>query len=157
MSGGAEEEKEFQAADVRRAAMNLLARREYARRELAARLAARGMPGKMIDQTLDALGRENLQSDDRFAEAFVNARAGRGHGPVRIRIELEQKGVDGETIERVLADAEVDWQALAMDVRRKRFGPSPPGSFKERARQARFLQYRGFASDHVGRALAGED
>jgi len=137
VSGGAEEEKEFQAADVRRAAMNLLARREYARRELAARLAARGMPDKMIDQTLDALGRENLQS--------------------RIRIELEQKGVDGETIERVLADAEVDWQALAMDVRRKRFGPSPPGSFKERARQARFLQYRGFASDHVGRALAGED
>lgn len=157
MIGEAGDEKEHQAADVRRAAMNLLARREYGRRELAARLAGREFPKQLIEQVLDDLVREKLLSDDRFAEAFVSARIRRGQGPVRIRIELEQKGIDGEIVERALAEAEVDWHALAEEVRTKRFGPAPPDSFRERARQARFLQYRGFATEHLGRALSGDD
>jgi regulatory protein len=157
VSGESDDDRDFTAADVRRTAMNLLARREHARRELAAKLLARGLPGDLIDPVMDELARENLLSDDRFAEAFVSARAGRGQGPVRIRIELERKGVDTGIVERALADAGVDWDDLAEQVRRKRFGPGRPGSFKERARQARFLQYRGFAAEHLGGALADED
>lgn len=156
MSGDSDD-RDLTAADVRRAAMNLLARREHARRELAAKLSARGFPGDLIDPVLDELTREELLSDERFAEAFVSARAGRGQGPVRIRIELEQKGVDAGIVERALADAGIDWGDLAERVRRKRFGPGRPGNFKERARQARFLQYRGFAAEHLGAALADED
>ncbi|MGD8424680.1 MAG: regulatory protein RecX [Gammaproteobacteria bacterium] len=157
MSGESGDNQDLTAADVRRTAMNLLARREYARRELAARLASRGLPGDLIDPVMDELTRENLLSDERFADAFVSARAGRGQGPVRIRIELEQKGVDPGIVERALADAGVDWGDLAEQVRRKRFGPGRPGNFKERARQARFLQYRGFAAEHLGRVLGHED
>ena len=156
MSGEPEDEKDFTAADVRRAAMNLLARREYGRRELAGRLAAREYPAGLIDQVLDDLVGEKLLSDERFADAFVTARVSRGQGPVRIRIELEQKGISGETIERALADADIDWNALAEEVRRKRFGRAAPANFKERARQARFLQYRGFAAEHI-RGTADSD
>ncbi len=156
VSGESDEDKDLTAADVRRRAMNLLARREYACRELAAKLVSRGLPRDLVDSVLDDLAREKLLSDDRFADAFVSARAGRGQGPVRIRIELEQKGVDAGIVERALADADVDWSELAEQVRRKRFGSRRPGDFRERARQARFLQYRGFAAEHLGAVLADE-
>lgn len=137
--------------------MNLLARREYARRELGRRLKAKGMPADLIEQVLDDLVAENLQSDARFAESFVSARSGRGQGPVRIRMELEQRGVASGLIENALDEAGVDWGELATEVRRKRFGPELPGDFRERARQSRFLQYRGFEAGHLARALGRDD
>lgn len=137
--------------------MDLLARREHARHELAGKLRSRGMPADLIESTLDDLGRENLLSDARFAEAFVASRIGRGQGPVRIRMELEQRRVASEVIEEALGNAAPDWGDLAAEARRKRFGRKPPGDFRERARQARFLQYRGFAAEHISRALGGDD
>jgi regulatory protein len=150
---GPGDDRDFTAADVRRRAMDLLARREHARRELAAKLRSRGMPADMVESVLDDLGRENLLSDARFAESFIAARVGRGQGPVRIRMELEQKGVGSEAIAMALDNASPDWGELAAAARSKRFGRKPPRDFHERARQARFLQYRGFASDHISRAL----
>jgi len=41
-------------------------------------------------------------------------------------------------------------------VRIRKFGLSPPESWEERGRQARFLQYRGFSSDDIGAAFGGE-
>jgi regulatory protein len=38
-------------------------------------------------------------------------------------------------------------------VRAKRFGPGIPRDYAERARQARFLQYRGFDSAEIRAAL----
>jgi len=153
---GPGDDREFTAADVRRTAMDLLARREHARHELAAKLRSRGMPGDLVEPVLEDLVRENLLSDARFAEAFVAARVGRGQGPVRIRMELEQKRVASAAIEEALENAAPDWGELAAAARRKRFGPGPPANFRERARQARFLQYRGFASEHITRALGGD-
>jgi regulatory protein len=42
-------------------------------------------------------------------------------------------------------------------VRRKRFGDEPPQDYKERARQSRFLQYRGFTSDQIRQVLDGDE
>lgn len=137
--------------------MDLLARREHARQELAAKLRARSMPADLVESVLDDLARENLLSDARFAEAFVASRMGRGQGPVRIRMELAQKGIVSEAIEAALEKAAPDWAELAAAARRKRFGGKPPGDFRERARQARFLQYRGFATEHISRALGNDD
>jgi hypothetical protein len=98
----------FERNDVRRAAMNLLARREYGRAELSGRLAGKGMPESLVAEVLDELTAEGLQSDVRFAEAFVQARVGRGQGPVRIRMELERRGVSGDTLENALEESETD-------------------------------------------------
>ncbi len=147
----------FERNDVRRAAMNLLARREYGRAELSGRLAGKGMPEYLVAEVLDELTAEGLQSDVRFAEAFVQARVGRGQGPVRIRMELERRGVSGDTLENALEESETDWPKLAGAVRRKRFGGEQPGDFRERARQMRFLQYRGFTADHIRGALGDDD
>jgi regulatory protein len=65
--------------------------------------------------------------------------------------------VPAEEIEAGLEDAAQDWAAVARDVRRRRFGVSPPGDYAERARQARFLQYRGFSPEQVRAALGPGD
>jgi len=137
--------------------MDLLARREHARHELAGKLRSRGMPGDLIETVLDDLVGENLLSEARFAEAFVASRVGRGQGPVRIRMELERRQVAAGVIEDALESAAPDWGALAAEARRKRFGRQPPGDFRERARQSRFLQYRGFASEHISRAMQPDE
>ncbi len=144
-------------ADVRRAAMNLLARREYAHAELAIRLSRRDMPAELVDAVLDDLSAENLLSDARFAESFIGAWAARGKGPTRIRHELERRGVSGDLIDNALEASGIDWAAVAKDVRHKRFGAPLPADFKDKARQMRFLQYRGFAADHIQAATGGDD
>jgi regulatory protein len=143
---------------VRTAALALLAGRDFGRTELARRLAKRGFPAAVVTVVVDGLVAERLLSETRFVEQFIRQHAGRGHGPVRIRAELRERGVPETDVEAGFEAAGEDWAAIARDVRRRRFGLSPPGDYAERARQARFLQYRGFSADHIRAALgAGDD
>jgi regulatory protein len=142
---------------VRTAALALLAGRDFGRSELARRLARRGYPVPVVDSVVEALVAERLLSETRFVEQFIRQHAGRGHGPVRIRAELRERGVPEDEIEAGLEAAGEDWGAVAREVRRRRFGLSPPGDYAERARQARFLQYRGFSADHIRAALGPGD
>jgi regulatory protein len=142
---------------VRTAALALLAGRDFGRTELARRLAKRGYPAAVVTVVVDGLVAERLLSETRFVEQFIRQHAGRGHGPVRIRAELRERGVPEAEVEAGLEAAGEDWAALARDVRRRRFGLSPPGDYAERARQARFLQYRGFSADHIRAALGPGD
>ena len=143
---------------VRTAALALLAGRDFGRTELARRLAKRGYPAAVVTVVVDGLVAERLLSETRFVEEFIRQHAGRGHGPVRIRAELRERGVPDSDIEAGLEAAGEDWGAVAREVRRRRFGVSPPGDYPERARQARFLQYRGFSNEHIRAALGpGED
>jgi len=142
---------------VRTAALALLAGRDFGRAELARRLAGRGYPSDVVAAVVEGLVAERLLSESRFVEQFVRQHAGRGHGPVRIRAELRERGVEEAEIEAGLEAAGEDWAAVARDTRRRRFGVSPPGDYRERARQARFLQYRGFSADHIRAALGPGD
>jgi len=142
---------------VRTAALALLAGRDFGRTELARRLAKRGYPAAVVAVVVDGLVAERLLSETRFVEQFIRQHAGRGHGPMRIRAELRERGVPEAEVEAGLEAAGEDWAALARDVRRRRFGLSPPGDYAERARQARFLQYRGFSADHIRAALGPGD
>jgi regulatory protein len=142
---------------VRTAALALLAGRDFGRAELIQRLARRGYPASVVDSVVDGLVAERLLSETRYVEQFIRQHAGRGHGPARIRAELRQLGVPDAEVDSGLEAAGEDWSAIARDVRRRRFGLSPPGDYAERARQARFLQYRGFSADHIRAALGPGD
>jgi len=133
--------------------MDLLALRDHSRIELARKLAARGFETDVIAAALDGLERDGLLHSARFVESFVTGRIRKGQGPVRIRAELAQRGIDDAGIAAGLAAAAVDWLELARSVRTKRYGAAVPGDFKERARQAKFLQYRGFEADQIRAAL----
>lgn len=133
--------------------MDVLAGREHSRWELRRKLTVAGAPGDLADETLDALEEEGLLSDARFVESFIAARARKGQGPVRIAQELDRRGVDEGLIEELLDECDIDWYELAGDVRRKKFGKTVPRDFPSRAKQMRFLEYRGFDSDQIQSAM----
>jgi len=151
-------EKRLPANDpqaIRAAAVTLLARRDWLTGELSAKLQAAGGDPQAIAGVIAELARERLIDDVRYAEHYVASRAQRGQGPLRIAADLASLGAPRELIEAAIV-AGPDWRALAGVVRRRKFGAQPPDSWAEKARQARFLQYRGFSSDHI-RAATGAD
>lgn len=137
--------------------MALLARREHSRAELQRKLGGRGGDSEAVDGVLEGLAAAGLQSDARFAESLVRSRIEGGYGPVRIRYELRQHAVDETLIEAYLEPYRETWQALARTAAQKRFGEQPVADLKERARQARFLNRRGFTQDQIEAVLPGGD
>lgn len=125
------------------AAMDYLARREHTRVELQRKLQQKGYDFAEITEALDRLCEQGLQSDRRFAVAFAEQRARNGHGPFKIKQELQQHGVEDSLAESVMAHLEVDWQTAAMAVWRKKFNRVPQ-DLSERAKQHRFMCQRGF-------------
>lgn len=142
---------------VRACAMNLLARREHSIKELQNKLLAREYTLDEIQKALQILTQEGLQSDERFMESFIHARMGRGSGPTKIKAELRQRGLSDTLVETSLDERNKAWYKVAEEVRKKKFGNSKPTDFKEKAKQSRFLQYRGFTSDQIRYTLNDDD
>ncbi len=125
-------------------AIRLLARREYARAELAERLVARGAARDDVNGVLDDLERAGYLSDARFAQAVVAQKAGR-YGKRAIAHELREKRVAPDVAQEALATlAHVDELAEAMALWRRRFGCAPKDE-REKARHVRFLMSRGYS------------
>jgi len=141
---------------VRLAALRLLNRRDYCAAELVARLVERGADKQLAAEVVAGLGRERMVDDARYAENFVAWHAGRGQGPIRIAHELKELGVAATMVDEAVDASSATWRERCAKVRRRRFGDEPPTEWKERGRQARFLQYRGFSADQV-RAALGHD
>ena len=149
-----EEEDRFSCPnEARKKAMDFLARREYGRLELQAKLENSGFHSEPARVAVERLASENLQCDQRFIESFVQSRINKGKGPVRIRIELEERRLESGLIDEYLLECEEDWFAMARNIREKKFGTDLPPDFKEKARQMRFLQYRGFEPGHIQAAM----
>ena len=141
--------------DIRRSAMDLLAFREHSMQELITKLL-RKFPGcEHIDSQLQQLATENLQSDQRFAEAFVRSRVYKGQGPLRIRNELRQRGIASTLIELTLEQAGVDWFAVISELSARKYGDAPVRDEKDKAKRIRFFQYRGFSYELIKHTLDG--
>ncbi len=141
---------------TRKKAMDFLARREYGQSELIRKLADKGYDRAVAEQAVRKLSEDGLQNDQRYAECFVQSRINQGKGPVRIRLDLGQRGVRDTAIELAIEGAEANWSVLARDVRQRKFGADNPPDFRAKAKQMRFLQYRGFEQDHVQAAFSDE-
>ncbi|MGM0564194.1 MAG: regulatory protein RecX [Pseudomonadota bacterium] len=148
---------EADSAAVRLAAMDALARREHSRHELRHKLCDKGADPELVTQVLDDLRAENLQCDERFVEDWVNNRYRRGKGPMKIRAELRAHQLDESLVETALMAADLDWYAAARQAYNKKYGTSLPDDYNERAKRMRFLQGRGFSSEHIRHAIAAGD
>ena len=180
-----------EASPYRRArsdAIARLARREHSRRELydylkgrdylkpasvasASEIADDGEETPeldvelLIDEVLERMAEEGLQSDARFAASFLRTRVLRGQGPRRIQQELRQRGVDNDTLNAVMREAcdpapdvfghvdVVDFFELASETLARRFSSAGEGQ-KERARRERFLLQRGFDYEQLRYAMS---
>ena len=152
--------REDQAYDLTHAfdyAVALLARRDYSTHELKKKLAERGYIEHACEVVVDDLQSMGKINNERYGQNVVAYRARRGHGPARIRSELKRSGLSRGTIDEAVKGEEApDFLALARATRLRKFGPELPKDRKERARQARFLQYRGFSNDHIRAVLEGD-
>ena len=139
----------------RATAMDLLARREHSSKELRRKLISRHYEGLVIDEVLASLVHERLLSNERFAEGYVYFRSKKGFGPVRLRQELRERGIDDELIECHLDG--IEWQQLAVTTWKKKFGVVMPEDYQAQTKQMRFLQYRGFTTEQIQAVLKSID
>ena len=128
-------------------AMRLLARREHSRHELRRKLARIASEGEDVDGVVEKLAQKGWLSDARYAEQAVRAKA-RRFGPLKVAHELRAKGVADETIAAAFQAAGVDGCADIQRVWKSRFSTLPEND-RQRARQVRFLQGRGFGLDDI--------
>jgi regulatory protein len=141
--------------ELMRAAIAMLARRDFSRAELRRRLlrkAGEDASASQIDRILDDVQSKGLQSEHRFAQEFVRARQGR-FGPVRLRHELQRRGVEASLVDDAIRAHQADEFAAALTLWARRFA-QPAQDAPQRARQSRFLAARGFSHDVIRRVLA---
>lgn len=134
----------------------MLARREHAVFEVRQKLAQRGFDQDRSEHFIALFQQQDLISDSRFAQAYVRSRVQRGYGPRYIEQALSAKHVDADNVAIALGTYS-DWTGLAFEARAKKFGASLPSDFKEKSKQMRFLQQRGFAHEHIRVAMAEDD
>jgi regulatory protein len=138
-------------SSIRNKAMDLLARREHSEQELRQKLKTREYDTDAIDEILQALKEDRLQSDERFTESYVNHRFNAGVGPLKIRYELRQKGISDSLVDEFLEPLSDQWDELMTRQRVRKYGVSIPDDYPSRMKQARFLQNRGFSPESVMR------
>ncbi|MGL4613609.1 MAG: regulatory protein RecX [Shewanella sp.] len=147
---------------ARQFAVALLARRDYSRQQVCQKLLEKGFEQAEIDAVLNECEASGFISDSRYAQLLVRSHISRGHGPIRIRQAIAQKGLAKECIEVALANSGCDWFELAKAKALKKFGATCVMSgashallAKEKAKRVRFLMGQGFSYEQVIYALDG--
>ena len=142
-----------QTLSLRERALGYLSRREYSRAELYRKLQPH-----VVYEDLDALLEDFKQrgwlSDARYADQMVHARKGK-YGSLKVAHELRSQGVEEELVDKAIAEVSAEDRASALNLWRKKFG-TPAQSREEWAKQARFLQSRGFGTETIRAVLRGE-
>jgi regulatory protein len=136
---------------LRAYAIRLLARREYARAEFEQRLCARGATADEIRALVEDLIGQGYLSNERYAHAVVRQKASR-YSRRRITGALKAQGIDGSAIDAAMNDVGVDDDVTLVALWQRRFG-KPPADDREKARQVRYLQARGFSLSAILKLL----
>ena len=146
-------EKITDPAKTRKKAMDLLARREHSRLELYQKLKQRQFEPDVINSELNKLLEEGLQSDERFAEAFLRSRIDKGKGPNIILSELSQRGIDELIASNVISNiTDEEWNDLAYEAMNKKLGNEAELDYDKQLKLMKFLSNRGFTRSQIEKA-----
>ncbi|MBT8119884.1 MAG: recombination regulator RecX [Gammaproteobacteria bacterium] len=130
-------------------AVKLLSRREHSAFEIRDKLQKRDFEEEEIAQAICELEQGGWLSDERYTEAYIRMRQQKGFGPLRIAIELNERGVDERIIDTYLQDVEDSWQQILEQQYLKKYKNRPVEDYSDKAKRIRFLQYRGFHLDAI--------
>lgn len=148
--------KHAPAKTLRQRALEYLGKREYSTQELAAKLAAYADENDDIPALVDEFKTRGWVSDQRFTTQLVHARQSK-FGRAKIAHELREKGIDDALISSALTDLSIDELQRARTVWQKKFKALPQKNTEnyrnEWAKQARFLQSRGFGFEIIKQVL----
>ena len=139
--------KQSQQSKCYAAALKMLMRREHSKLELRQKLNLKDFDDADINDSISLLAEQKYQSDERFSEAFILMRFNQGKGPIKISMELKSRGISEFDLTLF------NWFELAKDVKYKKFGDSKFLDYKEKSKQKRFLQSRGFGFDEINQAF----
>jgi regulatory protein len=151
-SNKTEKPKTLTGTRLRSYAFALLTRRDYSQAELSAKLNQYAIDADEVAKLVEELAQQNYQSDQRVAELTLASQIRKGKGLQRIKQTLKAKHLDAELISHELQ--EVDWLEQAYQLKIKKFGETVEKDQKLKAKQVRFLQYRGFDMDVILKAIA---
>ena len=129
----------------------MLARREYSRFELERRLTPFTEDPVEISELLDDFERRGWLSESRVVEQVLALRR-RRFGAQRIAHELREKGLSDAAIAGAQMQLKEGELETARAVWMKKFGVVPVNA-RDKARQMRFLQGRGFGLEVIRRLL----
>jgi regulatory protein len=135
---------------LRARALRYLALREHSRQELRGKLAPHALEGDDLEALLDDLAARGWLSEVRW-ESTARAKS-RRFGPLKVAQLLRARGLGDEIIAAGLRAAGTDGAGSIEAIWRSRFRHTPVDE-REKARQVRFLQGRGFPLDEIFRFL----
>ncbi|HQO16046.1 MAG TPA: recombination regulator RecX [Methylotenera sp.] len=141
----------FQPKSLRQRALDYLAKREYSYVELGQKLKAYAEEADDIPAILDDFKQRGWLSDARFTEQIVHARKAK-FGSARVANELREKGVADDLVAQAVKKVKETEFENALEIWRKKFKQNPQNR-EEWAKQARFLQSRGFGFDVIKKVL----
>ena len=146
-----EQAQDLTQADLKRKAVELLARREYSYVEIERKLCPLTPNEADVYAALDWLLEHGLQSDERFACSYVRSKALAGYGPIRIKMELNQKGVHEKWIQNGFDECqkEINWDDQVDQLVEKKARSLDLSEAKEKNKLLGYLQRRGFSLDQI--------
>ena len=137
------------ARSANEVAVAALARREHSTLEMRRKLRQKGFSEQDTETSITQLIENNLLSDERFTETYINMRRQRGYGPQRIAQELRERGVNEDLFDDFLDRNNPEWKQVMRQQYAKKYGNEPAEDYAEKAKRAKFLQTRGFPLDWV--------
>lgn len=140
-------------------AIQIITPREHSVHELRLKLLKRNIEHDKIEAIIAYLIELNYLSDERFAEAYVAERIRKGDGPLKIRSNLQKRGVDRSLVERFVSSDDDIWIERASDVLNRRFTSNDEAEGRllidEWVKRRNLLMNRGFPS-HIVRIALGD-
>ncbi len=131
----------------------LLSRQEYSRKQLERKLEQKGAEPKFSSQLLDWCESHDFISESRFCESLIRQEINKGHGVQRIKAKGYEKGISAQRIDSTLSTMDIDWFELARSVFVKKYGDQSASDYPTKAKQMRYLAYRGFSPDQIHYAM----
>jgi regulatory protein len=143
----------FAKPSLKGRALRLLSGREYSRIELERKLIRFEEEPGTLSLALDDLQAKGFISEARVIESVIHRRAGK-LGLIRVRQELQGKGLDSEAVAQALSSLKASERERAQEVWRKKFG-TVAADAQDAAKQMRFLASRGFGGDVIRQVIRG--
>ena len=155
-----EEMREQRRKECLKKCGTLLARRDYTCARLREKLLTAGFEEEVVSEAIDSLIKARYLDDERYARNFIAAH-GEDRSRLRIRMDLEERGVPSETLSEVLREEseergeEAEIRQIRRLMEKRKFDPEN-ADWDEKRRMQAYLYRKGYGASSVRAAMNGE-
>ena len=132
--------------------MNALSRREHSEKEIYLKFVNLVNSKDTLLEEILKLKEEGLISNQRYAEAYIRSRFHSGFGPIRIKYELEKKGVIESIIKTAFQETDLDWDDKLKSEFKKKYESNDMKSLNDN-KILKFFLYRGFDLEKISKLI----